>query len=188
MCGIVGIIGKENACEIILKGLERLEYRGYDSAGIYVANQETDHLVKAPGQLTNLAQKLTPEITGTIGIGHTRWATHGVPSEENAHPHLSQGGRFVLVHNGVIENHLELQETYLNGLALNGQTDTEIVVNVIETLSEKEHLSAFEAFKKALEEINGSYAFALIDTQDPTKLYIAKNKSPLLIGCGEDCY
>lgn len=188
MCGIVGIIGKENACEIILKGLERLEYRGYDSAGIYVANQETGHLVKAPGQLTNLAQKLTPEITGNIGIGHTRWATHGVPSEENAHPHLSQGGRFVLVHNGVIENHLELQETYLNGLALNGQTDTEIVVNVIETLSEKEHLSAFEAFKKALEEINGSYAFALIDTQDPTKLYIAKNKSPLLIGCGEDCY
>lgn len=184
MCGIVGIIGKENAEQILLNGLSRLEYRGYDSAGVFIADRTSDHLVKAQGRIKNLAEKMLPEVTGTIGIGHTRWATHGVPSEMNAHPHLSQNGRLVLVHNGVLENFEEIQTNFLEDHSFYGQTDTEIAVNLIEVLMEKEQLSAKEAFRKALSQIRGSYAFALIDRNDPETLYVAKNKSPLLIGLG----
>ena len=176
MCGIVGIVGKQQAEDVLLQGLERLEYRGYDSAS---------HLVKAQGRIQNLADKLTPEVTGTIGIGHTRWATHGKPSEANAHPHTSASGRLVLVHNGVIENFDELHQTYLANDQFQGQTDTEIVVHLIETLMIQDHLSTEAAFKKALGLIQGSYAFALVDVTDPTVIYVAKNKSPLLIGIGD---
>lgn len=186
MCGIVGMIGNENVSGVLLKGLERLEYRGYDSAGIYVANQNERHLVKAQGPINQLTKKITPETKGTIGIGHTRWATHGIPSEENAHPHLSQHGKVVLVHNGVIENYRFLKEEYLKDVQLSGETDTEVVVNLIEKYLESEKISVKEAFKKTLALLQGSYAFALIDTNDPETLYIAKNKSPLLIGCGEN--
>ncbi|MCD5029178.1 glutamine--fructose-6-phosphate transaminase (isomerizing) [Enterococcus asini] len=185
MCGIVGIVGKQQAENVLLQGLERLEYRGYDSAGIFVADRTSSHLVKAQGRIQNLADKLTPEVTGTIGIGHTRWATHGKPSEVNAHPHTSASGRLVLVHNGVIENFDDLHQTYLANDVLKGQTDTEIVVHLIETLMIQEQLSTKEAFKKALSLIQGSYAFALVDVKDPTVIYVAKNKSPLLIGIGD---
>ena len=185
MCGIVGIVGKQQAEDVLLQGLERLEYRGYDSAGIFVADRTSSHLVKAQGRIQNLADKLTPEVTGTIGIGHTRWATHGKPSEANAHPHTSASGRLVLVHNGVIENFDELHQTYLANDQFQGQTDTEIVVHLIETLMIQDHLSTEAAFKKALGLIQGSYAFALVDVTDPTVIYVAKNKSPLLIGIGD---
>lgn len=183
MCGIVGIVGKSNAEQVILNGLERLEYRGYDSAGLYVADRTSGHLVKAQGRIKNLEDKVTPEVTGTIGIGHTRWATHGKPSEKNAHPHTSSNQELVLVHNGVIENFEELHQNYLNDHHFEGQTDTEIVVHLIEVL--KKNLSTKGAFKKALSLIRGSYAFALVDKNDPETIYVAKNKSPLLIGLGD---
>lgn len=183
MCGIVGIVGKSNAEQVILNGLERLEYRGYDSAGLYVADRTSGHLVKAQGRIKNLEDKVTPEVTGTIGIGHTRWATHGKPSEKNAHPHTSSNQELVLVHNGVIENFEELHQNYLSDHHFEGQTDTEIVVHLIEVL--KKNLSTKEAFKKALSLIRGSYAFALVDKNDPETIYVAKNKSPLLIGLGD---
>ncbi|MCR1943260.1 glutamine--fructose-6-phosphate transaminase (isomerizing) [Enterococcus gallinarum] len=183
MCGIVGIVGKSNAEQVILNGLERLEYRGYDSAGLYVADRTSGHLVKAQGRIKNLEDKVTPEVTGTIGIGHTRWATHGKPSEKNAHPHTSSNQELVLVHNGVIENFEELHQNYLSDHHFEGQTDTEIIVHLIEVL--KKDLSTKEAFKKALSLIRGSYAFALVDKNDPETIYVAKNKSPLLIGLGD---
>lgn len=185
MCGIVGIVGKKEAEKVILSGLERLEYRGYDSAGLFVADDTTAHLIKSQGRIKNLAGKITPEITGTIGIGHTRWATHGKPSEANAHPHTSQSGRLILVHNGVIENFDELQQTYLATDQFQGQTDTEIVVHLVEALMKLEGSDTLTAFKKALQLIQGSYAFALVDKENPATIYVAKNKSPLLIGLGE---
>ena len=184
MCGIVGIVGKTQAEQIIMTGLERLEYRGYDSAGLFVSDQQNNHLVKSQGRIKNLADKVTSDITGTIGIGHTRWATHGKPSEENAHPHTSQSQRLVLVHNGVIENFEEIRQEYLSNDVFYGETDTEIAVHLIETLHAT-GLTTKEAFKKALTIIRGSYAFALIDTQDPSTIFVAKNKSPLLIGLGD---
>ncbi|MBO0467465.1 glutamine--fructose-6-phosphate transaminase (isomerizing) [Enterococcus plantarum] len=185
MCGIVGIIGKENTTDILVQGLEKLEYRGYDSAGIFVTGKnKEDHLVKSLGRIADLQSKITPEVQGTVGIGHTRWATHGKPSERNAHPHTSSNHQFILVHNGVIENFEELKQEFLQNKQLEGETDTEIVVHLIEHFAE-DGLVTKEAFKKALTVIKGSYAFALIDKNDPDTIYVAKNKSPLLIGLGD---
>ena len=185
MCGIVGVVGNANATDILIQGLEKLEYRGYDSAGIFVADGDQAHLVKAVGRIAELSAKLGDKTEGTTGIGHTRWATHGKPTEDNAHPHTSQTGRFVLVHNGVIENYLEMKNDFLEGHSFKGQTDTEIAVHLIGQFVE-EGLSTLEAFKKALKIIQGSYAFALIDATDADTIYVAKNKSPLLIGLGDD--
>ncbi|MGL9728485.1 glutamine--fructose-6-phosphate transaminase (isomerizing) [Enterococcus sp. DIV0756] len=184
MCGIVGIVGNEQATSILVNGLEKLEYRGYDSAGIFVADQEKDFLVKSQGRIKELADKIGEDVQGTIGIGHTRWATHGEPSEENAHPHTSQSKRFVLVHNGVIENYDELKQKYLVDDLFYGETDTEIAVHLVEFFA-NQGLSTKEAFRKALKEIHGSYAFGLIDKNDRETIYVGKNKSPLLIGLGE---
>lgn len=184
MCGIVGIVGNDQATSILVNGLEKLEYRGYDSAGIFVADQNDDFLVKSQGRIKELADKIGKDVHGTIGIGHTRWATHGEPSEENAHPHTSQSKRFVLVHNGVIENYDELKEKYLTDDIFYGETDTEIAVHLIEYFSEQ-GLSTKEAFRNALKEIHGSYAFGLIDKKDRETIYVGKNKSPLLIGLGD---
>ena len=185
MCGIVGMIGKENVTESLIQGLTKLEYRGYDSAGICVNDQsQQPHVVKAVGGIADLAAKLTPEIDGTVGIGHTRWTTHGEPTVANAHPHVSSDQRFALVHNGVIENFEELKEQFLSGAHLIGDTDTEIVVQLIAHFAEN-GFSTKDAFKAALAEIKGSYAFALMDKMDPNTIYVAKNKSPLLIGLGE---
>ena len=168
-----------------MQGLEKLEYRGYDSAGIFVTNGKTSSLVKSVGRIADLRAKIGIDVAGTAGIGHTRWATHGKPSESNAHPHTSQTGRFVLVHNGVIENYLDIKNTYLARHDLKGQTDTEIAVHLIGKFVEEENLSVLEAFKKALHIIEGSYAFALMDAEDADTVYVAKNKSPLLVGLGE---
>ncbi|HEM5993528.1 TPA: glutamine--fructose-6-phosphate transaminase (isomerizing) [Streptococcus suis] len=184
MCGIVGVVGNTNATDILIQGLEKLEYRGYDSAGIFVTGGEQAHLVKAVGRIAELSAKVGDKTEGTTGIGHTRWATHGKPTENNAHPHTSQTAGHILVHNGVIENYAEIKEEYLAGHDLKGQTDTEIAVHLIGQFAE-EGLSTLESFKKALHIIQGSYAFALIDANDADTIYVAKNKSPLLIGLGD---
>lgn len=185
MCGIVGVVGNRNATDILMQGLEKLEYRGYDSAGIFVTTGKTSSLVKSVGRIADLHAKIGIDVAGTTGIGHTRWATHGKPSENNAHPHTSQTGRFVLVHNGVIENYLDIKNTYLADHDFKGQTDTEIAVHLIGKFAEEEGLSVLEAFKKALHIIRGSYAFALVDSEDADVIYVAKNKSPLLVGLGD---
>lgn len=184
MCGIVGVVGNTNATDILIQGLEKLEYRGYDSAGIFVTGGEQAHLVTAVGRIAELSAKVGDKTEGTTGIGHTRWATHGKPTENNAHPHTSQTAGHILVHNGVIENYAEIKEEYLAGHDLKGQTDTEIAVHLIGQFAE-EGLSTLESFKKALHIIQGSYAFALIDANDADTIYVAKNKSPLLIGLGD---
>lgn len=184
MCGIVGVVGNTNATDILIQGLEKLEYRGYDSAGIFVVGDNKSQLVKSVGRIAELQAKVGDSVSGTTGIGHTRWATHGKPTEGNAHPHTSGSGRFVLVHNGVIENYLQIKETYLTKHNLEGETDTEIAIHLVEHFVEEDNLSVLEAFKKALHIIEGSYAFALIDSQDADTIYVAKNKSPLLIGLG----
>lgn len=186
MCGIVGVVGNRNATDILLQGLEKLEYRGYDSAGIFVTDASgKTNLVKSVGRIADLEAKTGDNVTGTAGIGHTRWATHGKPTEDNAHPHTSTSGRFVLVHNGVIENFSEIREEYLANDTFKGQTDTEVAVHLIAKFAEEDGLSVLEAFKKALSIIEGSYAFALMDAEDADVIYVAKNKSPLLIGLGK---
>ena len=184
MCGIVGVVGNTNATDILIQGLEKLEYRGYDSAGVFLASEGKSQFVKAVGRIAELSTK-AEGVEGTAGIGHTRWATHGKPTEDNAHPHRSETGRFVLVHNGVIENYLEIKEEYLAGHHFKGQTDTEIAAHLIGKFAEEDGLSTLEAFKKALHIIRGAYAFALMDAEDPSTIYVAKNKSPLLIGLGD---
>ncbi|KRM96129.1 glucosamine--fructose-6-phosphate aminotransferase [Liquorilactobacillus aquaticus DSM 21051] len=187
MCGIVGVTGKENAVNILLNGLGRLEYRGYDSAGIYVNDQNgKEYLVKEKGRIADLKKEITPDVHGTTGIGHTRWATHGVPSKENAHPHVSADGRYYLVHNGVIGNFAQLKEEYLADVTFVSDTDTEVVVQLIAKFAQ-EGLSTKEAFKKTLTLIDdsSSYSFLLVDHKEPDTLYVAKNKSPLLIGVGD---
>ena len=184
MCGIVGVVGNTNATDILIQGLEKLEYRGYDSAGVFLASEGKSQLVKAVGRIAELSSK-AEGVEGSAGIGHTRWATHGKPTEDNAHPHRSETGRFVLVHNGVIENYLEIKEEYLAGHHFKGQTDTEIAAHLIGKFAEEDGLSTLEAFKKALHIIRGAYAFALMDAEDPSTIYVAKNKSPLLIGLGD---
>lgn len=187
MCGIVGVIGNNQAKDILLTGLEKLEYRGYDSAGIMVADDTEAYLVKAPGRVSELKALANNIPKGHIGIGHTRWATHGVPNTENAHPHQSTSGKFCLVHNGVIENYLELKNDYLTDIALKGDTDSEIVVELVDYFY-RQGKTPFEAFKAALDKVEGSYAIALMDVEDSNTLYLAKNKSPLLIGLGENCH
>lgn len=185
MCGIVGVVGNKNATDILMQGLEKLEYRGYDSAGIYVTNgTDQGRLIKSVGRISDLRAKIGIDVAGYTGIGHTRWATHGQATETNAHPHTSETGRFVLVHNGVIENYLQIKETYLSEHHLKGETDTEIAVHLVGQFV-SEGLSVLEAFKKALTIIEGSYAFALVDAEDADTIYVAKNKSPLLIGLGD---
>lgn len=178
MCGIVGVIGNRNATDILMQGLEKLEYRGYDSAGIFVANGEQSSLVKSVGRIADLRAKIGIDVAGSTGIGHTRWATHGQATVENAHPHTSATGRFVLVHNGVIENYLQIKEEFLADHNFKGQTDTEIAVHLIGKFVEEDQLTVLEAFQKALSIIEGSYAFALIDREDADTIYVAKINLP----------
>lgn len=185
MCGIVGYIGESDAKEILLKGLEKLEYRGYDSAGIAVRNEEGVTVFKEKGRIADLRGAVDEDVAAKIGIGHTRWATHGVPNRLNAHPHQSASGRFTLVHNGVIENYHLLQKTYLKGIPMKSDTDTEVIVQLVE-LFVKEGLSTADAFRKTLSLLHGSYALALLDAEAADTIFVAKNKSPLLVGIGED--
>ncbi|HAU36033.1 MAG TPA: glutamine--fructose-6-phosphate aminotransferase, partial [Lysinibacillus sp.] len=184
MCGIVGYIGESDAKEILLKGLEKLEYRGYDSAGIAVRNEEGVTVFKEKGRIADLRGAVDEDVAAKIGIGHTRWATHGVPNRLNAHPHQSASGRFTLVHNGVIENYHLLQKTYLKGIPMKSDTDTEVIVQLVE-LFVKEGLCTADAFRKTLSLLHGSYALALLDAEAADTIFVAKNKSPLLVGIGE---
>ncbi len=184
MCGIVGYIGYQNSKEILLKGLEKLEYRGYDSAGIATRNNNEVTVTKAKGRIAELRREADNEIDGQTGIGHTRWATHGIPNYENSHPHQSSSERFTLVHNGVIENYEELKEEYIPNVTLVSDTDTEVIVQLVEHFSET-GLSTEEAFTKVVSLLHGSYALGLLDREDSETIYVAKNKSPLLVGIGE---
>ncbi|KAA6448850.1 glutamine--fructose-6-phosphate transaminase (isomerizing) [Bacillus atrophaeus] len=184
MCGIVGYIGQLDAKEILLKGLEKLEYRGYDSAGIAVANEQGVHVYKEKGRIADLREVVDQNVASQAGIGHTRWATHGEPSYLNAHPHQSALGRFTLVHNGVIENYVQLKREYLQNTELKSDTDTEVVVQVIEQFV-NEGLETEEAFRKTLTLLKGSYAIALFDSENKETIFVAKNKSPLLVGLGD---
>ena len=183
MCGIVGYIGHQDAKDILLKGLEKLEYRGYDSAGIAVMNENGVHVFKEKGRIADLREVVDSNVGATKGIGHTRWATHGKPSCRNAHPHQSANKRFTIVHNGVIENYEQLKKEYLEGVELMSDTDTEIIVQLVSKFVE-EGLSVEAAFAKTLALLHGSYAIGLLDEQDAETIYVAKNKSPLLVGVG----
>ncbi|UTH16692.1 glutamine--fructose-6-phosphate transaminase (isomerizing) [Macrococcus epidermidis] len=184
MCGIVGYIGTQDAKEILLKGLEKLEYRGYDSAGIAVRNGEDVRVYKEKGRIAELRKAVDSTFESTTGIGHTRWATHGVPNRENSHPHQSESGRFTLVHNGVIENYEQLKEEFLSGVTFKSDTDTEIIVQLVEHFS-KQGLDTEKAFTEVIKLLHGSYALGLLDSENPDVIYVAKNKSPLLVGLGD---
>lgn len=184
MCGIVGYIGNQDAKEILLKGLEKLEYRGYDSAGIAIVNDRGVHLFKEKGRIAKLREVVDQKVAATVGIGHTRWATHGAPSRVNAHPHQSSSQRFTIVHNGVIENYEEIQKEYLQTIAFVSETDTEVIVQLVEHFM-KDGNTVERAFRQTLSILKGSYAIGLLDETDPGKIYVGKNKSPLLVGLGE---
>jgi glutamine---fructose-6-phosphate transaminase (isomerizing) len=186
MCGIVGYIGNNDSKEILLKGLERLEYRGYDSAGIALLNEEGVHVFKEKGRIAALREIVDGDVGAQVGIGHTRWATHGVPNRVNAHPHRSAGGRLTLVHNGVIENYEQLKQEYLPEQSFTSETDTEVIVQLIEKFIQ-DGMSTEEAFRTTLHALKGSYALALLDNENKEVIYVAKNKSPLLVGLSEGC-
>ena len=185
MCGIVGYIGHQDSKEVLLKGLEKLEYRGYDSAGIAVMNENGVQVFKEKGRIADLRNVVDYDLLANTGIGHTRWATHGKPSQSNAHPHKSNSGRFTLVHNGVIENYEILKSEYLMDIPLVSDTDTEVIVQLMELFVNK-GLAVEEAFCQTLKLLKGSYAIAMLDEQNTNVIYVAKNKSPLLVGVGED--
>lgn len=188
MCGIVGVTGTDKSLSILIDGLKRLEYRGYDSAGVYVNDQQGhDYLVKRPGRIANLEAALSEEVHGLAGIGHTRWATHGEPNEANAHPQYSQDERFYLVHNGVIENYADLKKEYLSNAKFVSQTDTEVIVQLVDKFVVESGMSTEAALLKVLRLISpdSSYAFVLMDKEQPDTLFVAKNKSPLLVGIAD---
>ena len=188
MCGIVGVTGTDKSLSILIDGLKRLEYRGYDSAGVYVNDQQGhDYLVTRPGRIANLEAALGEEVHGLAGIGHTRWATHGEPNEANAHPQYSQDERFYLVHNGVIENYADLKKEYLSDVKFVSQTDTEVIVQLVDKFVVESGMSTKAALRKVLLVISpaSSYAFLLIDKEQPDTLFVAKNKSPLLVGIAD---
>ncbi len=186
MCGIVGYIGSRPAREIVLNGLKRLEYRGYDSAGLALVNGET-RIFKCKGRVTDLEDMIsTTEFNGTTGMGHTRWATHGEPNELNAHPQVSYKGNFMVVHNGIIENYALLKKHLESrGIQFNSQTDTEVLANLIEHLYLEGDLTAEQAITLALNRVEGAYGLVIICTNEPDKLFAAKKGSPLVIGVGD---
>ena len=189
MCGIVGYIGNEQAAPILLDGLSKLEYRGYDSAGIAVRNGETEtKVIKAKGRLKVLAEKTNngTAVPGTCGIGHTRWATHGEPSENNAHPHMSDDGNVVAVHNGIIENYQELKNKLLRkGYTFYSETDTEVAVKLIDYYYKKYEGTPVDAINHSLVRIRGSYALAVMFKDYPEEIYVARKDSPMILGVGD---
>ena len=189
MCGIVGYIGHRPAYPIILKGLSRLEYRGYDSAGIALFQEDQILISKTKGKVSDLelkAQELSKSLSG-IGIGHTRWATHGVPNDINSHPHLSNSGQLAIIHNGIIENYDAIKtELIKRGYVFHSDTDTEVLINLIEEVKKKEGVKLGKAVQLALNEVVGAYAIAVFDLEKPDEIVVAKLGSPLAIGIGED--
>lgn len=191
MCGIVGYIGYREAYPIVIKGLKRLEYRGYDSAGVMLYDGKDLKLSKTKGKVVDLEEKASKEIStnGTIGIGHTRWATHGVPNDVNSHPHISNSGDLVIIHNGIIENYGPLKvELIKRGYVFHSDTDTEVLVNLIEEIQIKENLKLGKAVQVALNQVFGAYAIAVFDKKNPDEIVVARLGSPLAIGIGEGEY
>jgi glucosamine--fructose-6-phosphate aminotransferase (isomerizing) len=187
MCGIVGYIGDKQAWPIIIKGLERLEYRGYDSAGVALHNNDNILVYKESGRVENLKKLVNGKnkTNNTLGIGHTRWATHGAPSNINSHPHVSQNGNIVLVHNGIIENYAVLKQALeARGYVFKSDTDTEVICNLIESIK-KENISTIEAVRLALTQVTGAYGLAIISKDEPNQLIVARKGSPIVIGIGQ---
>ena len=189
MCGIVGYVGSQQAAPILLDGLSKLEYRGYDSAGLAVRNgTEETEVIKAKGRLKVLAEKTNngTAVPGTCGIGHTRWATHGEPSENNAHPHMSDDGNVVAVHNGIIENYQELKNKLLRkGYTFYSETDTEVAVKLIDYYYKKYEGTPVDAINHSLVRIRGSYALAVMFKDYPEEIYVARKDSPMILGVGD---
>ena len=188
MCGIVGYIGNKEAYPIIINGLKRLEYRGYDSAG-FIVNAEKFVSEKTKGKVSDLEAKAAKDIipTATFGMGHTRWATHGEPNDKNSHPHLSNSGKLAIVHNGIIENYQSIKQRLLQeGYVFHSDTDTEVLINFIEYIKNKKQLPLEEAVRYALNEVVGAYAIAVMEEANPSKMVVARLGSPLVIGIGEN--
>ena len=190
MCGIVGYVGNKDAYPILVKGLHRLEYRGYDSAGIALMHNDEVHIYKCKGKVSDLAAHCQEKnLMGSIGIAHTRWATHGEPSDENAHPHFSNDGKMALIHNGIIENCQSLRAALVKrGYKFVSQTDTETLVHLIEDIKKNVQVELAEAVRLALTQVLGAYAIIVISAEDPDTLIVAKKGSPLIIGFGKDEY
>ncbi|MEH6680726.1 MAG: glutamine--fructose-6-phosphate transaminase (isomerizing) [Sediminicola sp.] len=191
MCGIVGYIGHRDAYPIIIKGLQRLEYRGYDSAGVALFDGHQINLCKTKGKVEDLGRKANETISllGNLGIGHTRWATHGVPNDANSHPHYSNSGDLVIIHNGIIENYDSIKKELINrGYFFNSDTDTEVLINLIEEVKNKEGVKLGKAVQIALNQVVGAYAIAVFDRNKPDEIVVAKLGSPLAIGIGENEY
>ena len=187
MCGIVGYIGDKEAFPILIKGLRRLEYRGYDSAGVALINDDNNlNVCKAKGKVDDLVNYCTDKnVSGTVGIAHTRWATHGEPSQVNAHPHYSQSHNLAIIHNGIIENYADLKKKLVaKGVTFQSDTDTEVLVQLIEYVQERKKVDLLTAVQLALREVIGAYAIALLDRRDPEQIIAARNQSPLVVGIG----
>ena len=191
MCGIVGYIGTREAYPILIKGLHRLEYRGYDSAGVALLNSAGElNVFKSKGKVENLEKYCQgKDVSGSVGIAHTRWATHGEPSDVNAHPHYSQSETLALIHNGIIENYQTLKEFLIKeGYTFKSETDTEVLVQLIEYVKKKDNLDLFEAVQQALLQVVGAYAIGVIEKGKTDVLITARKGSPLVIGLGEGEY
>ena len=189
MCGIVGYIGHKEAFPILIKGLRRLEYRGYDSAGVALINDDNSlNVYKSKGKVDNLVEYCNDKnVSGTVGIAHTRWATHGEPSSRNAHPHYSESKNLAIIHNGIIENYAELKDKLkAKGVKFVSDTDTEVLVQLIEYIKEHKHLDLLTAVQVALYQVIGAYAIAVLDKRDPDQIIAARKQSPLVVGIGED--
>jgi len=189
MCGIVGYIGKRDAAEVIVKGLHRLEYRGYDSAGVAIVNGDLS-IRKTKGKVSDLERLLKEKpVNATMGIGHTRWATHGEPNDVNAHPHISQNGKFALVHNGIIENYDALKiELLKKGHVFTSETDTEVLAHLIEEVQNVSKLDFEEAVQHALRQVVGTYGLAIVHVDYPDMLIVARKGSPLIVAIGDGEY
>lgn len=190
MCGIVGYIGHRAAWPIVIKGLKRLEYRGYDSAGIALINDGDLNIYKKAGKVKELEDFAEgKDLSGTIGMGHTRWATHGAPSDRNSHPHTSNDGKLSIIHNGIIENYATLKaELETRGHQFNSDTDTEVLIHLIEEIHKNENTDLLEAVRLALQEVTGAYAIVIMDKDNPNELIAARKGSPMVIGVGKDEY
>src|SRR5687768_5430695 len=187
MCGIVAYVGKRQAREVIIKGLKRLEYRGYDSAGIALLNGGLN-VYKKKGKVTELEKHLLDkDLNSHIGMGHTRWATHGEPNDVNAHPHYSSTKKLAIIHNGIIENYASLKQELINkGHKLDGDTHTEVFIHFIEDIKDNERCSLDEAVRLALTKVIGAYAIVIMSLEDPNLLVAARKGSPLVVGVGKD--
>ena len=190
MCGIVGYVGGQQAYPIIVKGLHRLEYRGYDSAGIAITTDNQLNIYKQAGKVSDLEDfTKSKDIKGNLGIGHTRWATHGVPSQVNAHPHLSGDSNLALIHNGIIENYDSIKKALIKrGHSFESETDTEVLIHLIEDIKKIEKVNLFEAVRLALNEVIGAYAILVIDKENNEEILAARKGSPLVIGVGKGEY